>query len=130
MARTSMISWTGLARLISLDDPSQLVIYGKPKVLLLNYPPCPTNYVTEVIIQNIIERGGPIVKKYVDPTIGPPEPSFVLQLSDDVYTGSNLYAVQKMFEGKFQFDVFFESGSGKQKLSCKQMQLIRKYEMG
>jgi mannosyl-oligosaccharide glucosidase len=37
-----------------------------------------------------------------------------------VYTGSNLYAVQKMFEGKFQFDVFFESGSGKQKLNCKQ----------
>lgn len=48
----------------------------------------------------------------------PPDPSFVLQLADEVYMGSNLYAIQKSFEGEFQFDVFFESASSKQKLSC------------
>lgn len=49
---------------------------------------------------------------------GVPDPSFVLQLADEVYFGSNLYAVQKTFDGQFQFDVFFESGSAKQKLTC------------
>lgn len=47
----------------------------------------------------------------------PPDPSFVLQLPDEIYTGSNLFAVQKSFEGEFQFDIFFESASAKQKLS-------------
>lgn len=50
--------------------------------------------------------------------MGPPDPSFILQLPDEVYTGSNLFAVQKIFDATFQFDVFFESGSSKQKLSC------------
>jgi mannosyl-oligosaccharide glucosidase len=51
---------------------------------------------------------------------GPPDPSFVLRLPNEVYSGSNLFAVQKIFDGKFQFDIFFESGSAKQKLdgSC------------
>ncbi|EGN96016.1 glycoside hydrolase family 63 protein [Serpula lacrymans var. lacrymans S7.3] len=47
-----------------------------------------------------------------------PDPSFVLQLSDEVYTGSNLYAVQKSFDGEFQFDVFFESQSAAQMLDA------------
>ncbi|KAJ7684923.1 glycoside hydrolase [Mycena polygramma] len=69
----------------------------------------------EVILQNIIKRAQEILVPYKDAT--PPDPSFVLQLSDEVYTGSNLYAVQKSFDGEFQFDVFFESASNKQKLS-------------
>ncbi|KAF8270316.1 glycoside hydrolase [Lactarius quietus] len=40
-----------------------------------------------------------------------PDPSFTLQLSDETYSGSNLFAIQKFFDGKFQFDVFFESRS-------------------
>ncbi|KAJ7172722.1 glycoside hydrolase [Mycena filopes] len=70
----------------------------------------------ELLLQNIIKRAQEILTPYKDsPT--PPDPSYVLQLPDDVYTGSNLYAVQKSFEGEFQFDVFFESASSKQKLS-------------
>lgn len=55
---------------------------------------------------------------YEDPTLIPPDPAFVLQLPDEVLTGSNLYAVQKMFDGPFSFDIFFESASAKQKLTC------------
>ncbi|KAJ7940888.1 glycoside hydrolase [Mycena leptocephala] len=69
----------------------------------------------ETILQNIIKRAQEILMAYRDGT--PPDPSFVLQLADEVYMGSNLYAIQKSFEGEFQFDVFFESASSKQKLS-------------
>ena len=66
----------------------------------------------------LIDRARDVVIPYQDPGKGLPDPSFVLQLPDEVYTGSNLYAIQKSFDGGFQFDVFFESGSSKQKLSC------------
>jgi hypothetical protein len=71
-----------------------------------------------VLLQNIVKRAQEILVPYKDPATGPPDPSFVLQLADEIYTGSNLYAVQKSFDGEFQFDVFFESASSKQKLSC------------
>ncbi|KAJ7489943.1 glycoside hydrolase [Mycena galericulata] len=71
----------------------------------------------ELLLQNIIKRAQEILLPYKDATAGPPDPSFVLQLTDEIYTGSNLYAVQKSFNGDFQFDVFFESASSKQKLS-------------
>jgi len=57
------------------------------------------------ILQNIVKRATEIVQPYQD-NPPPPDPSFVLQLSDEVYSASNLYAVQKTFEGEFQFDVF------------------------
>lgn len=47
-----------------------------------------------------------------------PDPSFTLQLSDETFSGSNLFAIQKFFDGKFQFDVFFESRSAHADLSC------------
>lgn len=67
----------------------------------------------------LINRAQGILSPYREPQSVPPDPSFVLQLPDEVYTGSNLYAVQKSFEGEFQFDVFFDSASTKQKLSSK-----------
>ncbi|RDB24187.1 putative mannosyl-oligosaccharide glucosidase [Hypsizygus marmoreus] len=69
------------------------------------------------ILKSLIDRAREVIAPYQDPATGPPDPSFVLQLPDEVYTGSNLFAVQKLFDGAFQFDVFFESGSSKQKLS-------------
>ncbi|CAL1704069.1 unnamed protein product [Somion occarium] len=70
------------------------------------------------ILQNILKRAQDVIAPYRDPAIGAPDPSFVLQLSDEVYTGSTLYAIQKFFDGPFQFDIFFESASAKQKLSA------------
>jgi mannosyl-oligosaccharide glucosidase len=73
-------------------------------------------------MQDIILRANDILKPYVaNPKDGYPEPSFFLQMSNDVHTDSNLYAVQKLFEGEFQFDVFFESASAKRELSCESL---------
>ncbi|KAF7322776.1 Mannosyl-oligosaccharide glucosidase [Mycena chlorophos] len=72
----------------------------------------------ELLLQNVIKHAQEAIAPYKDSATGPPEPSFVLQLSDEAYTGSNLYAIQKTFEGEFQFDVFFESASAKRKLSA------------
>jgi len=45
-----------------------------------------------------------------------PSPAFSLQVSNSVQPGSNLYAVQKTFNGPFQFDVFYESATANHKL--------------
>ncbi|KAJ8078522.1 Processing alpha glucosidase I [Marasmius tenuissimus] len=72
----------------------------------------------EIIFQALFQRAQGILEPYREPGAGvPPDPSFTLQLPDEAYTGSNLHAVQKLFDGEFQFDVFFESASAKQKLS-------------
>jgi mannosyl-oligosaccharide glucosidase len=54
-----------------------------------------------------------------------PDPSFTLQLSDETFSGSNLFAIQKFFDGKFQFDVFFESRSAHANLSCTRLSRYR-----
>lgn len=92
---------------------------GKTHFLGLRLPPGNVWQAKESILQNIIKQAQETLQEYKDPAVGVPDPSFVLQLTDDVYTGSNLYAVQKNFQGEFSFDIFFESGSSKQKLSCK-----------
>ncbi|KIM49430.1 glycoside hydrolase family 63 protein [Hebeloma cylindrosporum] len=65
----------------------------------------------------IMDRARELIGPYQDPAVGAPDPSFLLQLPDDVYIGSNLFGVQKLFDGPFQFDVFFDSGSVKQQLT-------------
>ncbi|KAG6827909.1 hypothetical protein H0H92_010007 [Tricholoma furcatifolium] len=70
----------------------------------------------DTIMNSLVIRAREVVASYQDPVEGPPDPSFVLQLPDEVYSGSNLFGVQKLFDGPFQFDVLFESGSSKQKL--------------
>lgn len=69
-------------------------------------------------MRDIVQQGTIALEPFKGSTTGHPDPSWVLQLSDETLTNSNLYAVQKMFDGKFQFDVFFESASAGQKLSC------------
>lgn len=71
----------------------------------------------EYIMKALIDRAREVLVPYQDPATGLPDPSFVLQLPDDVYTNSNLYAVQKLFDGPFEFDVIYDSGSNKQKLT-------------
>lgn len=92
---------------------------GKTHYLGLRLPPGQMWQAKEVILQNIIKTAQEVLQGYRDPTTGPPHPAFVLQLTDDIYTGSNLFAVQKTFDGEFSFDVFFESANAKQKLSGK-----------
>jgi mannosyl-oligosaccharide glucosidase len=71
----------------------------------------------ETILQNIITRASGILKEYQDPSSFVPDPAFVLQLSDETYSGSNMYAVQKSFDGAFQFDILYENADSKQKLT-------------
>ncbi|KZT11512.1 glycoside hydrolase family 63 protein [Laetiporus sulphureus 93-53] len=71
----------------------------------------------EFLLKNILDHTKDVLEPYKDIAAGLPDPSFTLHLSDEVYSGSNLYAVQKIFEGPFQFDVYFESSSAKHKLS-------------
>ncbi|KAL1947585.1 hypothetical protein VTO73DRAFT_13309 [Trametes versicolor] len=80
--------------------------------------PAGTVWQAKEIIQGAIVRTAQQgVASYKDTPKGFPDPAFVLQLPDEVYSGSNLFAVQKHFDGPFQFDVLFESASAKQKLS-------------
>ncbi|ETW85531.1 glycoside hydrolase family 63 protein [Heterobasidion irregulare TC 32-1] len=72
----------------------------------------------EVIIQDILQRARDALAPYQNPAGGAPDPSFILQLNDEALSNSNLFAVQKLFDGEFQFDVFFESKSAKQKLNA------------
>lgn len=73
----------------------------------------------DTLMHALINHAQTALGPYRDQAAGVPDPSFVLQLPDDIYSGSNLYAVQLSFDGEFQFDVYFDSGSAKQKLSCK-----------
>src|SRR6266481_7015985 len=73
---------------------------------------------SDVIMPKILPGAQAAVASYQKKEQGAPDPSFVLHLPNEVYSGSNLFALQKLFDGKFQFDIFFESGSVKQKLDC------------
>ncbi|KAF5376548.1 hypothetical protein D9757_008280 [Collybiopsis confluens] len=70
----------------------------------------------DFIMERLIKRAQEVIAPYRDGSDGGPDPSFVLQLPDEVYSSSNLYAIQKLFDGEFQYDVFFESVSSKQTL--------------
>ena len=77
-----------------------------------------TNASVDYIVGSIVSHAKEALGPFQDPAIIPPDPSFVLQLPGEILAGSTLYAVQKTFDGPFQFDVFYESTSSKQKLSC------------
>ncbi|KAF9228032.1 glycoside hydrolase family 63 protein [Gyrodon lividus] len=69
----------------------------------------------EFVMQSLLQRAGPIAEQYRQAERAP-DPSFVLQLPDETVTASNLFAVQKFFDGEFEFDIYFESASALQKL--------------
>ena len=72
----------------------------------------------DLLMDSVLKHAQQAITPYQDPEGGAPDASFVLQLPDEVYSSSNLYGVQKSFDGEFSFDVYFESASAKQKLSC------------
>lgn len=100
--------------------PSQ-ELYGKQEVCCQSLR-CQVRHVdrnSEFILKNILDHARDVLAQY-DPSKGLPDPSFTLQLSDEVYSSSNLWAVQKLFDGPFQFDVYYESESAKHPLVGKQ----------
>jgi mannosyl-oligosaccharide glucosidase len=89
---------------------------GKRPVHTRSIPIKVTNYETEFIMKEISENAGNALQD-VKGSNSAPDPSFTLQLSDETLSGNNLLAFQKFFDGKFQFDVFYESRSAQKKLS-------------
>ena len=85
---------------------------------MLTAPRASADYAAEFIMQSILSHAKEVIAPYQNPSMTVPDASFVLQLPDEVFTGSTVYAVQKIFDGPFQFDVFFESASANEKLSC------------
>ena len=105
----------------SLRDRSKMgKLCGKPKVrpASVSQKTSRKPYIDlEILMQNIIQRANEILEPFKDGKGGvPPDPSYVLQFSNEAYMGSNLFAVQKVFDGSFQFDVFFDSKSAKTNL--------------
>ncbi|KAN0141302.1 Glycoside hydrolase [Lactarius tabidus] len=83
---------------------------GKTHYSGFRVPPGSVWQAKEFISQQLGNNAGKAVEGITDVNQAP-DPSFTLQLSDETYSGSNLFAIQKFFDGKFQFDVFFESRS-------------------
>lgn len=88
---------------------------GKRQVYTRSVPIKVANYDAEFIMKEIAENAGNALQGVKGSNS--PDPSFTLQLSDETLSGNNLLAFQKLFDGKFQFDVFYESRSAQKKLS-------------
>ncbi|KAG8861996.1 Processing alpha glucosidase I [Tulasnella sp. 330] len=81
--------------------------------------PAGTTWMTkDMIYKAILEFAMPIATKYQEQQKSLPEPAFLLALPDDITSGSNIYAIQKQFEGEFTFDIFYESASGGHRLDA------------
>lgn len=65
-------------------------------------------------MQNVVSGAQREVPKY--PTGTPPEPAFILSLSNEIYNGASLFAIQKAFKDEFYFDVYYDAPGVKQKL--------------
>jgi mannosyl-oligosaccharide glucosidase len=89
---------------------------GERQVHTCSIPIKVANYETEFIMKEIADNAGNAVQN-VKGSNSAPDPSFTLQLSDETLSGNNLLAFQKFFDGKFQFDVFYESRSAQKTLS-------------
>lgn len=72
---------------------------------------------TELIMKDVAQNAEKAIKDVNAANNFAPDPSFTLQLSDETLSGSNLLAFQKFFDGKFQFDIFYESRSAQNNLS-------------
>lgn len=91
--------------------------YGKQKVGTYSFQTIKVaNHETEFIMKQITENAGNAMQD-VKGSNSAPDPSYTLQLSDETLSANNLLAFQKFFDGKFEFDVFYESRSAQKKLS-------------
>ncbi|KAI0003238.1 glycoside hydrolase [Russula compacta] len=72
----------------------------------------------DLIMRDLAQNAEKAIKDVKAANNFAPDPSFTLQLSDETLSGSNLLAFQKFFDGKFQFDIFYESRSSQNNLSA------------
>lgn len=98
-------------------NPGQVWVAKGRSRYFLQDPSSQSYSVIDFITQSILKYAKPIAEQYREGDYSP-DPSFVLQLPDETVTASNLFAVQKFFDGEFQFDVFFDSASSPNDLDC------------
>lgn len=67
------------------------------------------NDLVDFIVGHTNERFEKILNKYGRENL--PDPALLLSLSNEVAYGSNLFAIQKTFEGAFTLDIYYDSGS-------------------
>ncbi|EJD53371.1 glycoside hydrolase family 63 protein [Auricularia subglabra TFB-10046 SS5] len=79
------------------------------KTQFLGYPAKDIWKAKDLILGNIYETAEDVLKPFKDSEMGPPDPAFVLRLTNEVYSNANFYALQKFYEGPFQFDVYYEN---------------------
>ncbi|CAE6460436.1 unnamed protein product [Rhizoctonia solani] len=89
---------------------------GKTHVVGAVAPPGQVWQAKDILLKNIIDHATTVIKPFNEDKQNPPDPAFVLELEDEVLSGSNLYAVQKTFNGPFSFDVYYQSSSASNKL--------------
>ncbi|RDX48402.1 glycoside hydrolase family 63 protein [Lentinus brumalis] len=88
---------------------------GKTHLLGLRVPPGQVWQAKDFIQKPLIKYAQDSIGAYASDTArNYPDPAFVFQLPDEFDYNSNLFAIQKHYNGPFEFDIFFESG--KQKL--------------
>lgn len=105
---------------VSLDIEWSKETSGKRKVTrnqlvrVFRADPDPPEY----IMEDVFARAGKILEpfKSQENQGNVPSPAFSLQVSNVIQPESNLYAIQKTFNGPFQFDIFYESASANHKL--------------
>lgn len=64
---------------------------------------------TDLILSQTNTRVQELITKYTREDL--PDPALMLSLQNKIASGSNLFAVQKNYEGAFTLDVYFDSNS-------------------
>ena len=70
--------------------------------------------VPDLLLMNVAQDAQTILQEYAERE--PPPPAFVLTLSNEVYNGAKLYAIQKSFAGEFSFDIYYDAEGVKTRL--------------
>ena len=72
----------------------------------------------EFIQSALVSKAKVLLEQYKTNGEGYPDPSFAIQFPDDVYLNSNFYAIQKTFDGPFQFDIIYQNQDTQQTIDC------------
>ena len=63
--------------------------------------------VLDIVLRNVVQDAQTILQEYAERE--PPPPALVLTLTNEVFDGAKLYAIQKSFVGEFSFDVYYDA---------------------
>ncbi|KAK0542742.1 Processing alpha glucosidase I [Tilletia horrida] len=85
------------------------VLQGKTSYLGAKVPQKDIWRAKEIILTSMNSKLKALAEKYGEENM--PSPAFTMLLPNDVMSGANFFAAQKVFAGEFSFDVFFDPAS-------------------